>query len=306
MSERLQPVSTNYRRDSGCMDGTRKFVLDQVIDWATRIPESNSYWIYGLPGIGKTTLAHSICATLHGNNQLAGAFFCRRDNKSLSDPRNILPTLAYKLAGTFPDFRSVVAKHLRDDPHLTLRTMDHSLFPELISEVFCAPTNTLVFVIDAFDECGDAFSRPAILRALTNAAASARWLKIIITSTRIEDIDSALLGSSHERYDLGADKEATSDIRLFAQKRFEKVVSTLYLCSPWPEPPLFEKVISRAAGSFIFIETIARNIEECQDPEHLEQALGDSDGTVIDLCSLSAPSPRSSSMAARPAQKITL
>ena len=283
LSKHLQPVSTNYHRDSGCMDDTREFVLDQVIGWATKTPkqgETNTYWIYGLPGIGKTALAHSICATLHDTNQLAGAFFCQRDTESLSDHRNILPTLVYKLAGTFPPFRNVVAKRLRDDPHLTLRAMDHSLLLELISKGFRAPTYTLVFVIDAFDQCGDAFSRPAILRALSKTAASVRWLKIIITSRRVEDIDRGF-GSSHERYDLGADKEASSDIKLFAQKRFEMVGSTLYLGSPWPEPPLFEKVISRAAGSFLFIETIASDIEACQDPERLKKTLEDSDGTDV-------------------------
>src|SRR5258706_9035868 len=82
-------------------------------------PRSNTYWIYGLPGIGKTSLAHSICASLHDRGQLAGAFFCRRDDPNLSEPGNILPTLIHKLARIFPPFRSVVAERLRKDPNLT-------------------------------------------------------------------------------------------------------------------------------------------------------------------------------------------
>ena len=284
LSELLKPVSTYYDRNSGCMDGTRKFVLNQVIGWATKKPEpeeNNTYWIYSLPGIGKTSLAHSICAILHDNRQLAGTFFCQRDNESLNDDRNILPTLIDRLARTFPPFRSVVAKRLRDDPRPTPGAIDDSLLPELISKVSRAPVHTLVFVIDAFDECGGASSRPAILRALTDAAASARWLKIIFTSRAEVDIDNALLGLSHKRYDLGVDKEASSDLELFAQTRFERVASTLRLLTPWPEPPLFEKVISRAEGLFIFIETIARDIEQCEDPELLKATLEDSDGTGL-------------------------
>ena len=266
------------------MHGTREFLLNHVIGWATKKPvqeESNTYWIYGLPGIGKTSLAHSICAILRDSRQLAGAFFCLRDNDSLNDHKNILPTLIDRLARTFPPFRSVVAKRLRDDPYLRPGTMDNSLLPELISKVSRAPTQTLVFVIDALDECGDASSRPAVLRALTDAAASAWWLKIIITSRAKVDINNALLGSSHERYDLGADKEASSDIKIFAQKRFEKVVSTLYLPTSWPGRSLIDQVISRAEGQFIFIETIASDVEECGDPRRLKAALEDSDGTGL-------------------------
>src|ERR1700742_2398756 len=162
---RFKSIEANYRQDSRCMDGTRDFLLKKVIAWATKDPEkeSNTYWIYGLPGIGKTSLAHSICATLHEGNHLAGAFFCRRDDGSLSDPTNILPTLIHKLAATFPPFRSVVAKRLRDDPHLTSGSMKHSVLLDLLLELPRPPQRTLVFVIDAVDECGDHLSRPGIL-----------------------------------------------------------------------------------------------------------------------------------------------
>ena len=159
------------------MDGTRGLILEEVIHWATEglgQEESNICWIYGLPGIGKTALAHSTCAALDEGNHLAGAFFCRRDDPILNEPRNILPTLIHKLAGTFPAFRSVVAERLRNDPHLTPGSMNHSLLLELIRKRPRPPKRTLVFVVDAIDECGDALSRPGILSALTDAAAHAQ------------------------------------------------------------------------------------------------------------------------------------
>ena len=104
---RLEPVKTNYHRDFCCMGGTRESLLKELVDWATKVPgqkEGNTYWVYGSPGIGKTSLAHSICATLHDGNHLAGAFFCRRDDRNLNEPRNVLPTLIHKLAILFPPF----------------------------------------------------------------------------------------------------------------------------------------------------------------------------------------------------------
>jgi len=286
---RLKSVETTYHLDFCCMDGTREFLLKQVVDWATKEPgqkeESNTYWIYGLPGIGKTSLAHSICARLHKGNHLAGAFFCRRDDGSLNEPRNILPTLIHKLAILFPPFRRLVAERLRNDPNLAPGSMNHSLLLELIRKLPRPPKRPLVFVIDAVDECGNTLTRPGVLRALTDAATHTPWLKIIITSRPENDIRhlfDALVPSSHERYDLEADTKAASDLRIYAQTRFATVVLKRFLTPPWPEPSLFDGVTSRAAGLFIFIETIARALEQCDDPtEYLKAALQDSAGTGL-------------------------
>src|SRR5258706_4904947 len=162
---RLKPVSTGYQRKLCCMDGTRQSLLNQVMDWVANksgqenVLQGNAYWIYGSPGIGKTSLAHSICASLDGQNHLAGAFFCRRDDPNLSEPRNILPTFIHKLAILFPPFRTIVAKHFRDDPNLTPDTIEASLLLVFIRSLPRDPERTLVFVIDALDECGDAQNR---------------------------------------------------------------------------------------------------------------------------------------------------
>jgi len=145
--------------------------------------QSNTYWIYGVPGIGKTSLAHSICDKLDEQMQLIGAFFCQRDDTSSSEPRNILPTLIYKLVEVSPPFRKVVAERLRRTPNLTTESMKDTLFLDFICSLPPHLTeHSLVFVIDALDECGDTQSRPDVLKALTDAAALAPWLKIILTS----------------------------------------------------------------------------------------------------------------------------
>ena len=204
----------------------------------------------------------------------------------MSEPRNILPTLIHKLAIFFPPFRHIVAKRLSNNPNLMPAAMSYSFLLELIRKLPRHPKRTLVFVIDAIDECGDALSRPEILRSLTNAAAHAPWLKIIITSRPEGDIVrsfDALVRSSYERYDLTEDKDAPSDLRIFAEERFRRVASKRRLRAPWPEPPLFDRVISRAEGLFVFIETIARAIEKCENhpTEHLKATLEDSGGAGL-------------------------
>jgi hypothetical protein len=287
---RLNPVKTGYHQALRCMEGTRQVLLNQIMDWSTRKlkqnNESNTYWIYGLPGIGKTSLAHSICASLHDRKRLAGAFFCRRDDPDLSEPTNILPTLIYKFAINFPPFQIIVAERFRNDSNLTPESMMYSLFLDFIRKLSCHPEHAFVFVIDALDECGDSRSRPGILKVLTDAAAQAPWLKVIITSRPEADIQrffNTPTQSVHARYDLATDKSASDDLRTFARHEFDLVAETWFFSTPWPENSLFDRTIAQANGLFIFIKTVVLSLENCKDPtEALEAALQDSDGPGLD------------------------
>jgi hypothetical protein len=269
------------------MDGTRKSRIQEIVDWVANeseekgVLQSNTYWIYGLPGIGKTSLAHSVCERLHDQRQLAGAFFCRRDDPNLSEPKNVLLTLIYKLAETFSPFRKIVANCLRDDPHLTPESMKDSLFLDLLDNLPKPPNDFLIFVIDAFDECGDYLSRPRLLRLLTGAATRASWLKIIITSRPEADIRQFFTQSSYLGYDLATDKEASDDLRTFARSKFEPVAKKWYLPTPWPEESLFDRIISLANGLFIFIKTLVLALEHCANPTEFLKATSEEAGAGL-------------------------
>jgi len=156
--------------------------------------------------------------------------------------------------------------------------MQDTLFLELIRSIpRHSNPDTLVVVIDALDECGNTQSRLDILKVLIEAAALASWLKIIITSRPEVDIIRSL--GTAAKYDLGADQEATADLRTFAQRQLNLVASTWSHPVPWPSETLFNRVILRANGLFIFITSLVLALEQCEDPEeYLKEALHDSAG----------------------------
>jgi len=288
LKERLKPTRSGYNQTLCCMEGTRQSILTKVITWvANGSDPGNTYWIHGLPGIGKTSLSHSICKTLDERNQLIGAFFCQRDDTNSNEPRNIFPTLICKLAEIFPTFRRIVAERLRSKPNLTAESMTDAHFLDFIISMPGQPIeHSHAFVIDALDECGNNQSRRDVLKTLTDVAAQAPWLKIIITSRPEADIERffhGLTSSSHSSYDLTADQKASDDLRNFARSQFDVVASNWQITTPWPEGPDFNKLISRANGLFIFIKTLALALEDSNDAEKsLKEALEGPAGTGLE------------------------
>jgi len=144
--------------------------------------------------------------------------------------------------------------------------MQVTLFLEFIRSIPChSNPDTLVVVIDALDECGNTQSRADILQVLIDAAALASWLKIIITSRPEVDITRAL--DTAAKYDLDTDQESTADLRTFAKRQLNLVASVWRLRNPWPEELMFNRLILRANGLFIFVRTLVLALEKCNEPE---------------------------------------
>jgi len=158
--------------------------------------------------------------------------------------------------------------------------MEDSLFLDFICNLPRHPKHALIFVIDALDECGDDQDRPVLLRVLNEAVAHAPWLKVIVTSRpedEIQNFFNRLPRSSYSPYNLATDQDAEADLKTFARSQFDLVAKVWRLPTPWPGQPLFDRVISRANGLFIFIKTLVLALKQCENLEEtLKAALQDS------------------------------
>ena len=218
----FESVKTGHAIDHSCMEGTWQSIFNGIVSWVAtpqegnEVPQRNTYWLYSSPGIGRMSLAHLVCERLHNQKHLAGAFFCRRDDLNLSKPGNILLTFIYKLTRIFPPFQRIVAEHLHSNPNLTPESMKSFVFLDFICSLPHHPKCALVFVINALNKCGDDKSCPDVLRVLSDTAAHAQWLRIIITSRPEVDIqcffDTPDAKTSHMQYDLATDGEASSNL----------------------------------------------------------------------------------------------
>ncbi|KAF8601236.1 hypothetical protein BDV93DRAFT_585628, partial [Ceratobasidium sp. AG-I] len=155
-SARYDPPETTKLRRNGCMPGTRVEVLDKLKAWAENSKSENIYWLNGMAGTGKTTIAYSFCDQLKSSLALAASFFCSRQVKECRDVNLILPTLAYQLARFSRPFQHHLSKAIEKDPDIHTRKIPEQ-FQKLIVEPLLKSKDTipldLVVVIDALDEC---------------------------------------------------------------------------------------------------------------------------------------------------------
>ena len=100
----------------GCLRGTREMVLNEIELWTRDFRRSPVFWLNGLAGTGKSTIAQTVSERAFADGLLGASFFCSRDFEDRSNLQLIFPTLAFQLAHKYPTFRSALVPLLRLNP----------------------------------------------------------------------------------------------------------------------------------------------------------------------------------------------
>ncbi|CAE6440870.1 unnamed protein product, partial [Rhizoctonia solani] len=140
----------------GCTLGTRVDILAKVHGWVCNRGEGAVYWLNGMAGTGKTTIAYSTCAALDDAHKLAASFFCSRLREECRNVNTIIPSIAYQLARFSRPFHSALSAVIEKDPDIhgrLLRLQFDSLIIQPMLQVQHTLPEVLVVVIDALDEC---------------------------------------------------------------------------------------------------------------------------------------------------------
>lgn len=259
-----------------CLRGTRVAILDTLAAWAQENSPSATrlFWLHGVAGCGKSTVAASISGTLDARGRLAGSFFCKRDVEDRRNPLRLLGQLASRLARGNSSFRKALL-HSLEHPDFPL-IQDVKAYFEFalqkpIAAMACSATAVpLLFIIDALDECSD---NEAIACCLTDIASVAPWVKLIVTSRDDPGIrkpfSSCAFGVEHNLFD----HNARGDIRNYLEHEL----------SPDGELARYrldmeghlEAFVERAEGLFIWPVTMVRFIaDEEGNLEVVDKILG--------------------------------
>ena len=257
--------------------------------WARNPQGQNVYWLNGLAGTGKSTLAQSFSDMAANEGFLGASFFCSRDYLDRRELKNIFPTLAYQLAHRYPQFRSYIVRTIKKDPIL-VHTPLISQFENLISPLSEANVSCVI-VIDALDECIDNQPASAILSVLGQFVKWLPLVKFFITGRPEPQIRSGFrlpLLEPLTQIFLLHEVESSSvndDIQLYLTQKMAEITkhrSDLELHNPWPHDREIKALTKKSSGLFIFASILVRFIGSGhhQPNERLQLVLSEASGTM--------------------------
>jgi len=136
----------------GCLGGTRVDVLQQLEDWLEEEQGQHIFWLNGLAGTGKSTIAQTFATISFAEGRLGASFFCSRDFEDRRNLQAIFPTPAFQLAYQYPQFQEQLLQVLRANPGIGRGSLC-SQMETLIVGPFQATQIPSLIIIDALDEC---------------------------------------------------------------------------------------------------------------------------------------------------------
>ncbi|KAF9459973.1 hypothetical protein BDZ94DRAFT_1198701, partial [Collybia nuda] len=203
--EKLTPATAgfDYRSSesrSSCFQGTRERLLTDINNWMHNSAKDESiYILYGIAGIGKSTVAQTVAMHAAGRNLLLGSFFFSRAMDDCKSGDHFFATLAFQSACYHADLAAQITQALEDVPDILHKTLDlqcKKLIVEPIQRANIAQ-NPLILVIDALDECL-ASDASIILEILAKYVQHMSNVKIFITTRpesyiqQIQDLQTPL------------------------------------------------------------------------------------------------------------------
>ena len=265
----------------GCMKGTRRDVLFQLEQWLKDEGDKRVFWLNGLAGTGKSTIAQTFAEMCFADGNLGASFFCSRDFEERSNLRSIFPTLSFQLALQYPHFRQELLLILTKNPAVGKESLCSQMEKLIVGPFRAMKTPTLI-VIDALDECQDKEPASALLSVLSRYVDDIPQVKFLITGRPEPRIRSGFRLESlrpHTEVFKLHEVEPTSvnsDIKLFLKARFADIAKHRSDCSlgeDWPSPHNIDILCKKAAGFFIFASTVIKFVSSCHHPPDERLAL---------------------------------
>jgi len=260
-----------------CTPGTRTQILEMLTAWTLDPDGTPFFWLNGMAGTGKSTIAQSICNRLDADGMLAASFFCSRSaGGGRNDARKIIPTIAFQLAYHLPGFMQEICDVLRT-PDRTAQPIEKQmkkLFWEPLDNALVTSTASLsndvlppIVVIDGLDECLDAGAQEFVQSLLRRFEHNLPiHLRFILFSRSEKHIGTPIRASTVEvsRFQLHDIPQSivTQDIRRYAEAGLSQMSSKREWGNKWYKQDDVDFIVLQADVLFIYAATVLKYLED--------------------------------------------
>ena len=256
---------------NGCTEDTRKAILDTLRKWASDNTTTKVYWLNGMAGTGKTTIAYSFSQILDDNESLGGTFFSSHLRVDTSDVRCIIPTICLQLAvrNNLPSLLQLILNVVEDNPDCKSWRIGKQFQNFIVKPLTAAyrDTSKIVFpviVLDALDECSDQSLVAELVSVILKHSPSLPVKFFITSRPELRLKESFSKPWTHSNFILHeVEKEIVkADIELYIKRWLNMQVNS----HDWPPQVEVEKLVDMSGTLFIYAATVCKYVAQRGTP----------------------------------------
>ena len=262
------PFNTYKRQhDLTCLPDTRVDLLREIYDWADGESSSTIFWLSGLAGTGKSTLARTVAAKYSQSGQLAGSFFFSRGGGDVGHAGKFITSVAFQLANNIPALKRNICVAISEHSDIANQSLSDQwrhLVLNPLSDLDSSKDGRpqYVLVVDALDECEDQNNIQIILQLLAEAP-----FRVFLTSRPEVPIRygfNEIREDEHQDFVLHDIEKSIvdHDISLFLRYELGLIRRKFRLGDGWPNEKAITTLVQSAGGLFIWAATACRFIEQ--------------------------------------------
>ena len=261
--------SLNNQHEPTCLPNTRAELLEDIAAWIDDSDEQGIFWLNGIAGTGKSTVARTVARTYYDRGDLGASFFFSKGGGDLSNANKLVTTLARQLATRVPSARRYICEAIMEQEDV----MEHSIedqWKKLIINPLSklnsdSPLSIILLVVDALDECDSERDIRVILKILTTARSLSNIrLRIFITSRPDLLIRHGFRKTEHKVFVLNeiSSNLVDRDLSAFFENNFSTIREERGFDDEWPGMRIIKRLVEISCGLFIWASTACRFIRE--------------------------------------------
>ncbi|KAF7587085.1 hypothetical protein BBP40_007724 [Aspergillus hancockii] len=276
------------QHDDLCLPETRVELRSQISEWPESADSKCIFWLNGMAGTGKSTIARTVARTFRKKGRLGASFFFKNGEADRGNAKRLIPTIAKQLMASNRQLAHGIFGAMESETDIASKSLrqqfDILLLQPLLNLELNEATPTVI-VIDALDECEQEDDIKVILELLPRLQKSKSLRVKIFLTSRPELAIRLGFEQNNDHQDLVLHElpqtAVKRDILIFLKDRLKKIQKEHSLSPDWPGEDITEILVAKSVPLFIFAATICRFIgEKYQVPEdRLAAVLRDSAST---------------------------
>ncbi|KAH9203354.1 hypothetical protein DL95DRAFT_472452 [Leptodontidium sp. 2 PMI_412] len=259
-----------------CLSDTRVDLLQQIYSWADGQDDQCIFWLNGLAGTGKSTIARTVARKYFDQKRLGASFFFSRGGGDTGHARKFFTSLAVQLARNVPQIQRFISDAVIKQNNIanqSLRDQWRQLVLRPLSRLDRSSYSlSYMLVVDALDECDSEGDSEGDSRMILQLLTEARVLKT--TRLRVFLTSRPEIPIRHGFYQIPDSKRqdfilhnispliVNQDISTFLQYNLNFIAAERSLGASWPGEQIIKRLVQNASGLFIWAATACRFIRE--------------------------------------------